>query len=235
MNNSFKVALESIMQEPGSARSYYFNIPDGLTWEAGSDMHFAYPDYLDSGVPDKSLVRHMSLITLPEDGKIGFTTRVPGSGSVYKKRLESLTVGDELVIFKLGNRFPLRRENRPVVLISMGVGVAAMRPMIISWVKNTKRVPSVTNIVVDKKEQFLFREEFEAIKLSNFSNAFLEHRSFFYKYLESNPFNDSQIFYIVGSDDFLADVIVRLKEQGIKPENIEIDKKPEKRAEMLAF
>lgn len=233
MSDFIKVKILEIKEEAVGTFSFFFDIPEGMTWQAGSDMHFAHPDFMSGDAPNKDLIRHMSIMTNPEEGRLGFTTRVPGSGSVYKSRLQLLKPGDELVIFKLGNRFPLRRENRPVVLISMGVGVAAVRPMINSWLKDSAGVPSLINIVVDKGDQLIFRKEFESAAAESLINIFSESRNSFYESVESIHFDDEPIFYIVGSDGFLEDVIKRLKARGVSPQSIEIDKKPGRKAEML--
>lgn len=230
-----KAVIKEIREEAAGTRSYFFNIPEGVTWDAGSDIHVAHPDFMVSGIPDKNLNRHMSLMTLPEEEKIGFTTRVPGSGSTYKKRLALLTAGDEMIIYKIGNRFPLRRENRPVVLISMGVGMATMRPMIKSWLKDSTGIPSITNMLVDRPDQFVFREELESTKGSNLVNIFSEDRNSFYRNFELLHIDEKQFFYVVGGDGFLEEIIKRLKATGVRPDSIEIDKKPEKKAEMLGL
>lgn len=228
-----KVVIEDIREEAIGTLSFFFKIPEGMVWEAGSDIHFAHPDFMDSNTPDKSLIRHMSIMTLPEEGKIGFTTRVPGSGSAYKKRLGDLVVGDEMMMFKLGNRIPLRRENRSIVLISMGVGVATMRPIILEYLNDPSGIASVTNLVVDKEDQFVFRKELESINTDKIKNLFSSNRKMFYKNFESLQFDSNNIFYVIGNDGFLEDIIARLKAKGVRPENIEIDKKPEKKAIML--
>lgn len=227
------VTIKDIKFETPNTRSFFFDIPKEMTWSAGSQIHFALPDFMKSGIPDKSLLRHMSIMTLPSEKKIAFTTRVPGSGSEYKKRLSMLVPGDKLVMFKSDNRIPLRREGKPIIFISMGVGVATFRPMIFDWIEKPFGVPSITNIVVDKKEQFLFKKEFEANVQSNLTHVFCENRTTFYANLELFSHTPNAIFYIVGSDSFLEDVIKHLKTDGIHAQNIEIDKKPDKIALLI--
>jgi len=66
------VVIEDIREEAIGTRSFFFKIPEGMVWEAGADMHFAHPGFMESGDPDKDLIRHLSMMTLPEEGKIGF-------------------------------------------------------------------------------------------------------------------------------------------------------------------
>jgi ferredoxin--NADP+ reductase len=233
MINYITVVIKAIKDEAFDTRSFFFDIPNGMTWSAGTQIHFAHTDFMDSGTPDKAMLRHMSLMTLPQEGTLAFTTRVPGSKSKFKERLATLVPGDKLVMFKSDNRLPLRRENRPIIFISMGVGVATFRPMIFEWVKNSTGIPTITNLIVDKKDQFLFRREFESISQSNLTHIFCENRNSFYTKVELLPFATNPIFYIVGSDNFLENVIEQLKNKEIRPEDIELDKKPDKKALML--
>jgi len=108
MMTLYKVQVTAIKEEAPDTKSYFFDIPDGVTWEAGADIHIAFDGFMGPEGPDKTLIRHMSVMTLPLEGKIAFTTRVPGSGSVFKTKLAEVKVGDELNLFKVGNRIPLR-------------------------------------------------------------------------------------------------------------------------------
>jgi len=227
------VVIKHIKNEAPGTSSFFFDIPNGMTWSAGTQIHFALPDFIQSGTPDKTLFRHMSIMTLPQEGTLAFTTRVPGSKSKFKERLATLVPKDKLVMFKSDNRIPLRRENRPIIFLSMGVGIATFRPMILEWIKNPTKIPTIINLLVDKKNQFLFRNEFESISQSNLINIFCENRNDFYTNLKLLPFATNPIFYIVGSDNFLENVIEQLKNKGIRPEDIELDKKPDKKALML--
>ena len=229
------LVITEIKEETHGTRSYFFDIPKGITWEAGTDVHFALPSFMTEDGPDKALIRHMSMMTLPEEGKIAFTTRVPGSGSVYKKRLQALKPGDEIVMYKIGNRIPLRRENRSVVLVSMGVGIATMRPMILSWLTDPTGIPTMTNLVVNKKGQFVFKEAMDQHVTEGLTHIYSEDRMSFYTSLETVAKDNESIFYVIGNDTFLEDVIKRLKAYGVQPDSIEIDKKPEKKAEMLGL
>lgn len=69
----------------GAARAFYFEKPQGFSWDEAAHMHLALPGFDEGGVRNKALIHHLSIITLPEEGRVGFLTRLDSSDSVYKK------------------------------------------------------------------------------------------------------------------------------------------------------
>jgi ferredoxin-NADP reductase len=218
-----KLKIVDIREEAEQTKTYLLEKPADFNWEEGSHTHIALNGYDDNEIPDKSLVRHMSIMTLDTENRIGFTTRIPESGSEYKRRLAKLNVGDELIVFKLGSRMRLRRENREIVLLSMGVGIATMRPLIVSYLNNQSDIPHLTNINVDSNT--IFQTELDLLKNSFYTNYWTKSRVQFYQTLTEVMKNDNSIYYIVGSDTFLRTIIKKLKANNVSVEDIMIDKK----------
>lgn len=218
-----KLKIVDIREEAEQTKTYLLEKPADFNWEEGSHTHIALNGYDDNELPDKSLVRHMSIMTLDTENRIGFTTRVPEIGSEYKRRLAKLNVGDELIIFKLGSRMRLRRENREIVLLSMGVGIATMRPLIVSYLNNQSDIPHLTNINVDSNT--IFQTELDLLTNSFYTNYWTKSRVQFYQTLTEVMKNDNSIYYIVGSDTFLRTIIKKLKANNVSVEDIMIDKK----------
>lgn len=229
----YEVTVTAVKEEAPSTKSYFFDIPAEVTWTAGADMHVAFDGFRGPGGVDKSLVRHMSVTTLPGEGQMAFTSRVPGSGSLFKEKLSHVTPGDKLTIFKIGNRIPLRREGRPVVLISMGVGASTMRPMLLSYKEDRTGIPAMTHLVVDRAAHGVFQKDFEAMGLEGVMQVYTHSRAAYFEALEKVAEGEEAIFYIIGSDAFIETTAKRLMEKGIAPEAIELDKKPAKKAEIL--
>lgn len=212
-----------IVDEGIDTKTFYLEKPEDFNWEEGSHTHIALNGYDTNEVPNKSLVRHMSIMTLAHENRIGFTTRFPSQKSEYKTLLSTYDVGDQLNIFKLGSRMSLRRENRPIVLLSMGVGIATMRPLILSYIQNKQGIDGLTHINVDPHPT-IYRNDIESIQDGTFINIWAKTRVEYYQKLNELLRNDS-IYYIVGSDTFLRSNIQKLKSIGVKIEDIMIDKK----------
>lgn len=229
----YQLKIIEIVKEATGTNSYYFEKPAEFVWDEGAHVHIAHIGYDAGEAPNKAWVRHMSLSTLPSDNKVGITTRVPGSNSEFKQKLAELQVGDEIVLFKLGSRMSLKREGRPVVLLSMGVGIATMRPIISTYLNDTEQVPQLINANVDASGEFVFKEVLDAKLNESYRNYWLSNRASYYEVLNQVGELENAFYYIVGSDAFIKDSIQKLRTHLVKDEDIVLDKKEEVRVELL--
>lgn len=221
----YKLKIVDIRIESDKTKTFLLEKPVELDWDEGSHTHIAHVGYDDNGLPNKNLVRHMSIMTLPQENYFGFTTRLNEDPSMFKSRLAELNVGDALVVFKLGSRMKLRREDKPIVLISMGVGIATMRPLIKSFLLDNTNISHLININVDATKTHVFQTELNDSETLNYQNYWTKSRVEFYQTLTQIIKNNHAIYYIVGSDLFLRTVIKKLKSFDIRIDNIVIDKK----------
>lgn len=220
-----KLKIVDIREESDKTKTYLLEKPIELNWDEGSHTHIAHSGYDDGEFPNKNLVRHMSIMTLNQENLLGFTTRLNDKPSEFKRRLAELNIGDDLIVFKLGSRMRLRRENKSIVLLSMGVGIATMRPLIKTFLEDNSKIPHLININVDNTNSHVYQSELDASETSNYHNYWTKSRVEFYQTLTNILKDNHSIFYIVGSDLFLRTVIKKLKSLGIKLDDIVIDKK----------
>lgn len=224
----YKIRLKEVIDLDEKTRSYNFEKPEDLTWSEGAHTHLAHESFLLEGVMDKSMIRHMSIYTMPEEGYIGVTTRIPELHSDYKEFLKDMIPGAEMFVFKTQNHMPLRREDKNVVLISMGVGISTMRPYIKSYIENSSGIKSMTNINVDRGN-YIYADELNAIEHVSFENAYVPSRKDLFEKIDAEIHLSESLYYIVGSDKFLGEVIAHLLKRGVYKGDIMIDKHEEKR------
>src|SRR5690625_1155027 len=112
------VKINHIVRENSNVYTFYLDIPEDFTWEEGAHTHLALKGFNEGEKPNRGLVRHMSISTLPEEKVIGITTRIKNLCSEYKSILKTLQVGDEVALFKTHSNVPLKRENKNVYLLS---------------------------------------------------------------------------------------------------------------------
>ncbi|WP_270568087.1 FAD-dependent oxidoreductase [Clostridium beijerinckii] len=229
----YTLKIIDIIDETDNTKTYFFEKPENLTWEPGSHTHIAHIGFDIGDQPRKEWVRHMSIITLPEENKIAITTRVPGSKSVFKNKLAELKIGDEVVFFKIGSRMGLRRINRPIILISMGVGIATMRPLILSFINDKTKIPYLSNINIDSSDKFVFKNQLDKLVDENYKNYWVNSRKEFYEILNKLMKAEDTIYYVVGSDAFIKDIVQRLRLNNVKIDDIVIDRKDEKKQKFL--
>jgi ferredoxin--NADP+ reductase len=221
----YKLKIINITEEAEGTRTYYLEKPEDFTWDEGAHTHIGLIGYDEGELPNKEWVRHMSIMTLPSENKIGITTRVPGSTSEFKKKLSELQAGDEVKLFKIGSRMSLKREDRPIILLSMGVGISTLRPIILAYNKDKAKVPSIINMNIDSSGKFIYKEELDLLANESYKNYWMAARQSFYEKLQEIMKTENAIYYIVGSDIFIKEVIQHLRSANVKDVDIIIDKK----------
>lgn len=222
-----KAKIIDIIDETKEVKTYLLEKPEQFNWTAGSHTRFGLAWFEKGEKPNKSLFRYMSIMSLPSEGKVGFTTKVPGSSSVFKNKLSQLKIGDEIVFFKLGSKMKLRRCNKPVVLLSMGVGIATMRPLILSFMNDKTNVPYIVNVNVNSSGEFVYKDELDKLVNDNYKNYWIGSRTDFYETLNQLSETKDVIYYIVGDEFFIKDIIVQLKSKNVNSEDIILDKREE--------
>jgi ferredoxin-NADP reductase len=227
--------INKIIEETPEVKTYLLDCPENFTWEEGSHTHFAFEGFNAGDKPNRSLIRHMSISTLPNEKSIGITTRIKEQCSEFKTILRNLEVGNEVAIFKTHSNVPLKRENKNVYLLSSGVGLATFRPLVLEYVERADNVNQIHSLNIDSSKDFLFTNVFKSAPEKKFTSQFVDNRQDYYLEVEKLAADKDGLFYVVGSDEFLMDNIKVLHEQGIKPEQIMLDKHEQQLPGFLSF
>lgn len=227
--------INKIIEESSKVKTYLLECPEGFTWEEGSHTHFALEGFNAGEKPNKSLVRHMSISTLPHENAIGITTRIREKCSEFKSILRTLEVGNQVALFKTHSNVPLKREDKNVYLLSAGVGLATFRPLVLEYLEHPDNVNQIHSLNIDSSKEFLFTNIFKTVPDKNFTSQFVDNRKEYYEEVKRLAADKDGIFYVVGSDDFLVQNIEILREQGIKPDKIMLDKREQRRSELLSL
>lgn len=223
MSEIITLKITDIIDEGNNIKTYIFNKPEDFNWDEGSHISIGLKDYRKDGKLDNRLIRKFSIFTMNYEDKVGITTRLDSSDSDYKKIMSELKVGDDCHIIEYGSRMRLRREDRDIALISMGVGMATMRPIIKEFLDNDSNVKSITNIIVTKTKNYLYSDELDGLESDRYKNLCFNGRNDFKNGLKNLEL-DNAIYYVVGSKEFLKETIEILKEKGADSKSIMIDK-----------
>ncbi|MGG3855121.1 dihydropteridine reductase [Caldifermentibacillus hisashii] len=216
--------ITKIIEETPEVKTYLLDVPEDFTWAEGSHTHLGLEGFNVGDKPNRSLVRHMSISTLPSEGAIGITTRFKEQCSVFKTILRNLEVGNKVAIFKTHSNVPLKRKDKNVYLLSSGVGLATFRPLVLEYFNRTDNVNQIYSLNIDSTKDFLFTDIFTSAPDKNFTAQFVDNRKDYYEKVKNFAEDKEGFFYVVGSDEFLVQNIEVLCEQGIKPEQIMLDK-----------
>ncbi|RHB49631.1 dihydropteridine reductase [Exiguobacterium sp. AM39-5BH] len=214
--------IQQVVQEARDTYTFKLELPEGFTWEEGAHTHFALEGFNQEDKPNRSLIRHMSISTLPHEGAIGITTRVKSECSTFKSILRDMNIGDKVAIFKTHSNVPLKREGKNVYLLSSGVGISTFRPLVLSYLANGEGVPHLRSVNVESSQEYLFSDVFKATDA--FTAEFVDSRRAYHEAVETLAADKDGLYYVVGSDDFLRETIATLRERGIAREQIVLDK-----------
>ena len=227
--------INKIIEETPEVKTYLLDCPEDFTWEEGSHTHFALKGFNAGEKPNRGLIRHMSISTLPNENSIGITTRIREQCSEFKTILRNLEVGNEVAIFKTHSNVPLKREDKNVYLLSSGVGLATFRPLVLDYFERGDNVNQIHSLNIDSSKDFLFPTIFESAPDKKFTSQFVDNRKDYYEEVKNLAADKNGLFYVIGSDEFLVQNIKVLREQGIKPEQIMLDKHERALPEFLSF
>lgn len=227
--------INEIIQETSEVRTYLLDCPQDFTWEEGAHTHLALKGFNDGERPDRSLVRHMSISTLPHEETIGITTRIREQSSPYKTILKDLEVGSEVALFKTHSNVPLKRQGKNVYLLSSGVGLATFRPLVLDYFKRDDNVNRIHSLNIDSSKEFLFNDVFASEPVKHFTSQFVDNREDYYEEVKDLAADEQGLYYIVGSDEFISQNINVLRGQGVKSEQMMLDKHPHQLEEFLSI
>ncbi|MER2115611.1 MAG: dihydropteridine reductase [Solibacillus isronensis] len=217
--------INKIIEETPEVKTFLLDLPEGFTWEEGAHTHLALEGFNAGDQPNKSLVRHMSISTLPNEQTVGITTRIRELCSEFKSILRNLEVGDKVALFKIHSNVPLKREDKNIYLLSSGVGLATFRPLVLTYLERPDNINRIHSLTIDSTKDYLFTDVFESAPDKNFTSQYVDNRKDYYEEVKKLAADQDGLFYVVGSDEFILQNIDVLREQGIKQEQIVLDKR----------
>lgn len=226
--------IQNIIEETPEIKTFHLERPKDFTWDEGAHTHLALPGFNAGEKPNRSLVRHMSISTVPSEDVIGITTRIKEQCSEFKSILRSMNIGDKVALFKTHTNLPLKRIGRKVYLLSSGVGLATFRSIVLEYFNRPEGIEHMHSLNIESSRQFLFPDLFKSQPDKNFTAQFVDHRKAYYEEVQKLAADKDGFFYIVGSDEFLAQNIALLRENGISVEQMMLDKREDQRAQLLA-
>lgn len=225
------VKINDIITETPDTKTYVLDCPEDFTWEEGAHTHLALKGFNIGEKPNRELVHHMSISTLPFENKIGITTRIRKNCSLFKTELKKLDIGDEVALFKTYTNIPLRRWNRPIYLLSNGVGIATFRPLILEFLRNSDGVKNIHSLNVDSSKTHLFTNLFDEHAV--LTAEYVSNREEYFQAVKKLAEDKKGLFYIVGSDAFILDTIACLRDHNISDDQLFLDKHERRMIEFL--
>lgn len=226
--------IYDIIDETDEVKTFLLERPEDFTWEEGSYTHMALEGFNAGEKPNRALIRHMSISTMPNENFVGITTRIKEQCSEFKSTLRSMKKGDKVAIFKTISNVPLVREHKNVYLLSSGVGLATFRPLVLDYLERAEGILNMHSLNIDSSKDYLFPTVFATSDEKNFTCEFVDNRETYYREVKKLAKDQEALFYIVGSDTFLKQNIEVLLAEGIQPAQIKLDKRESQLAEFFS-
>ena len=232
----YRSTIREVVDLGAGRREYLCDVPEGLSWQPGSHAHTGLPGFQEGGKPHRELVHNMSICTLESEGALGFATRLTSSDSAYKATLAGLGPGDEVTFFRASCGLALPEDGRAVVLLSQGVALAALRPVILdAAARNLPGTPSLVSISVDAAGELFAGELAQAAASSaGITLVHVAHRAELEAAVRALAAPSERAFTVVGSDAFVRAQVALLRELGVPDESIVVDRDPRHRAPLFA-
>ena len=220
----YPATIERIEDMGPGVRAFYCAVPVGFAWEPGAHAHVGLPGFQEGGKPHRELVHNMSIFTLPSEGQVGFVTRLDRSGSDYKRVLAGCGAGDTLTFFREGCGLGLARDGRPVVLLSQGIGMAPLRPLLHAAAADMTGIPQLTSINVCDVDEPVFAADLAPLAGGALAVSHVRHRGAFEEAVRALPDPAGTSFTVIGGDDFVRSTIALLRGLGVADADIAVDR-----------
>ncbi len=223
-DRTYTLQMTNRIEHNDETYSLDFTALEPVAWTAGASSKLYVP------IDGELVGKKMSFVTLPSEPTIRFTTRIRETCSDYKSALNALKTGDLIEISEPSGGFGLKRGDRPALLLSNGVGLAAMRTLIKDYEHNQEGIWRLAQINADRGD-YLYEEELNAISVStpSFKSYYVHHREDFYRQVDFECQNLMlatgyvPYVYVVGSEGFVGDVYEYLIGVGFDPEDMITD------------
>ena len=220
-NIKIELVVRRLQQDSADCKSVVFERPIGFNYEAGDwvDIDFADTSYQGG--------KTYSLSSSPTQDELTISFRV--GISPFKKKLETVHVGDKMYISQYGNDYGFHlNNNRSSVLIAGGIGIAPFRSMLKEMFDMTAK-NDVQLVYLNKGDEFLFRDELETWR-RNLPNISIEYivtnnlkRKAREKLLQSLINDTSNNYYVAGPSAMVSSTLLFLESMGVAAKNIRTD------------
>ncbi len=224
------VRVLSVRKESPDVNTLLLEKPEGFTWTPGQFV------VLQHDVEGKPMRRSYSIASAPHEDTIDITVKRQENGR-FSPVLYGLKEGDSLGLLGPFGRFSLPDDERPLVFIAAGTGIAPF----VSFLRTLARTADGRDVLlVDSNhtpEDILYREEVE--RLSGRLSLDVKHTitrptpemgwtgmtgRIDAKSIPEIGFPDDAWYLLCGSTRMVLDVIAALRENGVGLDRIRTEK-----------
>lgn len=214
-----KVALSATVY------SFEFKGLEPFTWEEGNKADFFVP--IDGELVEQTY----ALATIPVEGTISFAIKISEEVTAYENQLMSLVEGDLIEVSEPKGKVTLRRDQRPILLLSDTMGIVSFRALVKAFEDNQDDINYLTQINVSSDER-PYKEELDKLSESvkGFRSFYSRDMASFYQQVDYEnqelmaKTRQVPYFCIAGEDSFVSELSSYLISVGFNEEDIMMDR-----------
>lgn len=219
-----KLKLIQKKTESPDVKSFIFKPSESIIWKAGQFFHYVlHHEPTDNRGSD----RWFTISSAPFEKNIMITTRfTPNKGSSFKKKLESLKIGESIEISDLDGDFTIDNPAKEYVFIAGGIGITPFRS-ILKELYHDKKPINVILLYSNRDKNITYKKELESITKNNphfkihyiFSPEHIDEK----KIKELIPNLQKPLFYVSGPEPMVESIGNLLKAMNIPGDHIKQD------------
>jgi glycine betaine catabolism B len=163
--------------------TFYFRPDMPLVWTPGQFLRYRIPE---TSPDERGENRFFSIASAPFEKHVQLTTKFAvDKGSIFKKDLQKLEVGQSVEGFGPSGKFILDDPNKQYVFIAGGIGITPFRAILMDLGHNGHPL-NINLLYANRTKEALFKNELE--------NLAKKHKEFKINYIVSDePVNDEMI------------------------------------------
>ncbi|MDX1633082.1 MAG: FAD-dependent oxidoreductase [Marinobacter sp.] len=234
-----RIKLQSKEEVAVDTMAFHFEKPEGFQFKAGQTAEWKLIDPPETDSEGNS--RTFTIASAPYENTLMCGTRM--RDSAYKRSLEKLKPGDEILLDGPGGSFKLHNdESTPAVFLTGGIGVTAVRSILLQALKDKVGHKLVVFYSNHRPEDAAFLEELDQSRDNNPDYTFVPtmtqmdksdqswhgetghvDKAMLEKYLDDLT---KPIYYLDGPPDMVEGLFKVLTDAGVDEDNIRTEEFP---------
>lgn len=216
----------------------------GFWFEPTKPFSYVPGQYLEytlahPGADARGIRRYFTIASAPSEGQLLIATKfAPEKGSTFKKALDEMQTGDEIVASKVSGEFVLPAgADKKLVFIAGGIGITPFRSMAKHLLARGERRDIVLFYAVRTEPDLVFRDLFEEAKRIGMRNVYILSEAdkvppgwagrtgrLDADMIKAEVFDfRERLFYISGPEPMVEGISKTLREMGVPERQIKRD------------
>lgn len=218
-----KLKLKDIIEIEDGVRSFIFEPPKPIEWEAGQYMHYLFPHAKED---NRGHERWFTISSAPYEKDIVITTRIADhNSSSFKAALQNLKTGDEIEADGPKGKFVVKFPDRHMLFVAGGIGVTPYHSILKQADHDGKKY-KIDLLYANRDDKPVFKEEFEEYAKQNPNlkiKYFIDEKLTSEKIKAAADNIDNPYIYLSGPEPMVEQFFEELTKMGADKENIKTD------------